>query len=77
MTQLISGATNNFAIFFLMRFLMGVLQSANNPVSFTLLSDTFPKKMRSRVNSVQNSGIYLGGALSSFSVILIKWLGWR
>ena len=56
---------------------MGVLQSANNPVSFTLLSDTFPRKMRSRVNSVQNSGVFLGGALSSFSVILIKWYGWR
>lgn len=33
--------------------------------------------MRSRVISVQNSGIYIGGALSSFSVILIKLFGWR
>ena len=33
--------------------------------------------MRSRVISVQNSGIYIGGALSSFSVLLIKYFGWR
>ena len=48
-----------------MRFLLGVLQSFNNPSSLTLLADYFPLERRSTVNSVQNAGIYIGSGLSS------------
>jgi MFS family permease len=41
-TTLIQGQTSSFLIFFLMRFLLGILQSIGNPTSMTLLADYFP-----------------------------------
>jgi MFS family permease len=35
-----------------MRFVLGILQSFNNPSSLTLLADYFPLERRSTVNSV-------------------------
>ena len=43
----------------------------------TLLSDYFPKNKRSTVNSILNSGVYIGSALSSISIITIGQYGWR
>ena len=77
LTTLVQGQTSNFLIFFIMRFLLGILQSISNPTSFTLLADYFPQEKRTTVNSIQNSGIYIGSALSSFSILAIKTQGWR
>jgi sugar phosphate permease len=41
------------------------------------LADYFPINKRSTVNSILNSGVYIGSALSSFSIITISQLGWR
>ncbi len=64
-SNLVTGTVNSFALMVAMRFLLGVLQSFNNPSSLTLLADYFPLERRSTVNSVQNAGIYIGSGLSS------------
>jgi MFS family permease len=77
LTQCVSSQTSYLSVFFLMRFFQGILQSANNPISVTILKDYFPQKNRAKVNSLYTSGKYIGSALSSFSVLLIKYFGWR
>jgi MFS family permease len=72
-----SGLVNSFGVLFIMRFILGAFQSAQTPTSLTLLSDYFPKNKRSTVNSILNSGVYIGSALSSFSIITIGQYGWR
>jgi sugar phosphate permease len=42
-----------------------------------LIRDFFPKNYRSTANSVYAFSVYLGGSLSSLSVIFIKNYGWR
>ena len=43
----------------------------------TILADYFPPERRSIVNSIWNSGIYIGSAISSFAIIAISKIGWR
>lgn len=76
-TSYVQGATNSFAMFFAMRFLLGITQSICMPASITLLSDYFPPETRTTATSISNGGMYLGSALSSFSILAIKTLGWR
>jgi len=72
-----SGLVNSFGVLFVMRFILGAFQSAQTPCSLTLLSDYFPRNKRSTVNSILNSGVYIGSALSSISIITIGQHGWR
>ena len=72
-----TGVTTSFPLVIAMRMALGMLQSINNPASLTLLSDYFPKEMRGTVNGIQSSGIYVGGALSSLTVLIIGRFGWR
>lgn len=76
-TTVASGVFNSFALLFIMRFALGMLQAAQTPCSLTILADYFPINKRSTVNSILNSGVYIGSALSSFSIITISQLGWR
>jgi len=41
------------------------------------MTDFFPSDRRGTANSILASGSYLGIALSSMSIVLIKYLGWR
>lgn len=60
-----------------MRFLHGAISAAINPLSYSLIADYFPPEKRSRANAILTTGNYLGIALSSISILLIKSLGWR
>lgn len=77
LTTIIQGTTNRFAVFFAMRLFLGVFQSVGNPTSLTILADYFPPERRSTVNSIWNSGIYIGSAISSFAILSISNIGWR
>jgi sugar phosphate permease len=55
----------------------GVFTSSCNPPALSLLRDYFPKNFRSTANSVFLFGVYVGGSLSSLSVLFIKEYGWR
>ena len=45
------------------------------PVSVSLINDYFPHEMRGRANSMFAFGIYLGGGLSSLTLIINQYMG--
>ena len=60
-----------------MRVMLGTFASMQGPASYALISDYFPPASRATANAIESSGTYVGGALASFCVILIKQFGWR
>ena len=42
-----------------------------------MLSDIFPKKILGSINGIFSSGVYVGGALASLSILLDGIIGWR
>ena len=60
-----------------LRAIIGASQAFFNPAAYTLLSDIFPKKMLGSINGIFSSGVYLGGALASLSILLDGVIGWR
>jgi MFS family permease len=75
--QLTTGIVDSFAVMVAMRFLHGMISSAVNPLAFSLMSDYFPQDKRSTANSIISSGNFIGIALSSMTILLIKAVGWR
>lgn len=72
-----TGFTTKFGVICLMRVLHGAVSAAINPLSYSLIADYFPPEKRSRANAILTTGNYLGIALSSISILLIKAYGWR
>ena len=60
-----------------MRIAQGSFNSATNPLSYSLVSDIVPPDRRATANSIISSGSYIGIAISSISLMLIKKFGWR
>lgn len=59
------------------RFVIGIFNSMNAPAASSLIANYFPLKYRSTANAIEQSGEYVGAALASSSVLLIKKFGWR
>ena len=76
-TQIVTGLVDSFPVLCGMRFLQGSLNSATKPLTVSLVSDYVPKEYRSTANSVMSSGVYIGIALSSLSILFINHIGWR
>ena len=74
---LLSGLIHNYWMLFVFRFLIGFFESVFNPCAYGIISDYFHPSFRTTANSIYNLGIYLGGALSSLTIIMISSLGWR
>ena len=60
-----------------MRVLHAIVNSATNPLTFSLVSDYVHPDKRNTVNSILGSSSYIGIALSSLAIMLIKKQGWR
>jgi MFS family permease len=73
----LSAVSRNYAQLLGARLILGVSQAFSGPAAHTLVSSTFPPARRATVNAIYTSGIYLGGALASSSMILSKAFGWR
>ena len=73
----LQGFTDSFLAFCALRGLHGIVMSVCNPLAYSLIRDYFPPQNRSTANSLYSSGIYLGNALASLSIIMIKNYGWR
>ena len=71
------GAARTFSQVLLARVLLGVAQAFSGPAAHTLISDTFSPERRATANAIYSSGIYLGAALASLSVMLSQAIGWR
>ena len=59
------------------RAMTGVAQAFLTPAAFGLIADVVPAANIATANSVYSSGVYLGGALASLSILLDNALGWR
>jgi len=52
LTMGISGFVNSFAVLALMRIFHGMMNSATNPLSFSIICDYFPPDRRATANSI-------------------------
>jgi len=80
MASLCMGATgfsSSFGVLVVMRVLHGMLNAASNPLSFSLITDYFPKEKRATANSLIQAGNYVGVGFSSLTILLITKFGWR
>lgn len=59
------------------RIVMGLVCAFSTPSAFTFLRDLVPKERIAIANSIYSSGVYLGGGLSSLSILLDQNVGWR
>jgi MFS family permease len=74
---ILSGTAQNYWEFLLARIGLGVGQSVCNPAAFALIADYFPTDYRPLASSLYNSGIYIGGGVSSASVSIFNNGSWR
>ncbi|CAM9915556.1 unnamed protein product [Ectocarpus fasciculatus] len=72
-----TSVANGFPTVFGLRVLQGSAQAFTTPAAYTMISDLFPASVRGTANSIYSSGVYLGGALASLSLLLNGAIGWR
>lgn len=73
----LSAISTHFWLLVLTRIFLGVFESAGNPAAYSLIADYFKPEKRATANSIYTLGIYIGGALSSLTIIIITSVGWR
>jgi MFS family permease len=73
----LSGFANSLGVLIITRIFLGVFEAAGNPAAYSLIADYFHPDYRTTANSIYSLGIYIGGALSSLTIIFITGLGWR
>lgn len=76
-TMGISAVVDSFLVLSIMRVFHGMMNSASNPLSFSLIADYFPPNKRATANSIIQAGNYIGVGVSSLSILLISQFGWR
>jgi MFS family permease len=76
-TSFFTGSVDSLAVLAIMRFFLGICQSAFLPSSFSIVQDYFPSNKLAVANSMITAAPLLGAGLSSLSVLLIAKTGWR
>jgi len=74
---LLTAAAGDYDQVLAARIFMGLACAFSTPSAYTLIRDLVPKERSALASSVYGSGVYLGGALSSLSILLDESLGWR
>ena len=75
---LLSGVATTFRSLLVARALVGVGEGAYAPAGTAMISDSFPRTFRARVQSVFNPGMLVGGVLGlAVGGVLSQWVGWR
>jgi MFS family permease len=77
MTMGVTGFSSSLGVLAVMRVFHGMLNAASNPLSFSLITDYFPKEQRATANSLIQAGNYVGVGFSSLTILLITQFGWR
>jgi MFS family permease len=72
---ILSAFIHNFTNALILRIMFSFFMSACVPLSVSLINDYFVHEQRGRANSLFAFGIYLGGGLSSLSLVLDKQVG--
>jgi MFS family permease len=74
----LSGLATSFAMFFAVRMALGGASHIDNPVSSSLLADSYPPLARGRVFAVQRISFVVGTGIGiGIGGIVGEWLGWR
>jgi predicted MFS family arabinose efflux permease len=76
-TTALHSIANTYSQLVPLRIIVGASQAFFNPAAFTLVADMFPVALAGTMSSVLSSGIFLGGAVASLSVVLDETVGWR
>ena len=75
---MLSGVATNFSTLLGARSLVGVGEGAYAPAGTAMISDSFPRSFRARVQGVFNLGMLVGGVLGlAAGGLLSQWVGWR
>ena len=73
-----SGLATSFRTLLLARGLVGVGEAAYTPAGTAVISATFPREVRARVQGTFDLGMFMGGAAGiALGGIVAQWLGWR
>jgi MFS transporter, Spinster family, sphingosine-1-phosphate transporter len=74
----LSGLANSFRMLLVARGLVGVGEAAYTPAGTAIISATFPRQIRARVQGFFDMGMFFGGAVGiALGGIVAEWLGWR
>jgi MFS family permease len=74
----LSGVAVSFAMFFAVRMALGGASHIDNPVSSSLLADSYPPLARGRVFAVQRLSFVIGTGIGiGIGGVVGEWLGWR
>jgi MFS family permease len=77
MTTIYSSTVHTYNEVLIARIIMGGACAFAAPVAYTLIADKISNDKLALSNSLYGSGVYLGGALSSLSLVLDTSIGWR
>jgi MFS family permease len=73
-----SGLAGSFRSLLAARGLVGIGEAAYTPAGTAVISATFPKEVRARVQGSFDAGMFIGGGFGiALGGILAGWLGWR
>jgi len=61
----------------LARIFMGLSCAFTTPAAYTYIRDKIPPNISALANSIYSSGVYIGGFLSSLSILMDEKVGWR
>lgn len=56
---------------------LGFFAAFSNPAAYSLIADYFPPLSRGRANGLYAFGVYVGGGLSSLSIVIAQAAGWK
>mmetsp|Transcript_20859 Transcript_20859/g.14982 ORF Transcript_20859/g.14982 Transcript_20859/m.14982 type:complete len:248 (-) Transcript_20859:1209-1952(-) len=73
----LSGLADTFGTLLFLRMGLGIFQAFCGPAAYSLITDYFPPEKRTTANAVYSLGIYIGFALTNFSILLLDAVGWR
>jgi MFS family permease len=77
LSTILQAFITNFISLVPLRSVLGFSQGFTNPAAYTLIADLFPTQLIGRINGIYSGGIYLGGGLASFSILIDEMYGWR
>ncbi len=74
----LSGLASTFHVLLAGRALVGVGEGAYSPAGTAMISDSFPRSFRARVQGIFNMGMLTGGVFGlAAGGLLSEWIGWR
>lgn len=71
------GAAESFPMMLGARLTLGMFAAFSTPATYSLIASYFPPETRATANGIYAFGVYVGGGLSSLSIVMSHQIGWR